>query len=82
LARECLDYYGNWLHFPRPDGPLAQDEYEMDCVHNAWAIERIYSSEKDNEFKRRNGRFRLWVMSKSPEDEQGVWLCPWLEDEE
>ena len=76
-----MDYSGNWLHLPQPGAVIDQDEYEMDCIHNAWAIEQIYGTNKDTEFKKANGRFRIWVMSKKPEDEADVWLNPWLDYE-
>lgn len=82
LARECLDYQGNWMHLPRDGGALNQNEYEMDAIKNAWAIDRLFGAErnKDSEFKKTNGRFRYWVLSK--DDDREVWLNPALEYED
>lgn len=79
MARECLDYQGNWLHFPQPGGAVDQDEDEMDAIKNAWAIERLFGMDKnkDSEFKKSNSRFRFWVMSK--DDDTAVWLNPQLD---
>lgn len=77
-----MDYDGNWIHFPRPGEWDEQDEYELGAAYNSWAIEKIYGPGESKEMKKKNARFRYWVMSLSEEDELDIWLNPWLEDDD